>query len=424
MRRLLWAWLLMPGLVLAQSTRIIGPTGTGTTGTAKVTNAKGLQVDPQIANVSAACTVNATGGFCSTAMAGKAAIGVQVTAISAPSGITVIPEASLDGGTTWKAITGGFIAIGTNIVSDALASFSVGDTYSIAKVSGATHYRLNCTARTSGTVTLQATAAENEIPVRAFLAQDTVQSGCLLNAADATCTVPLAGKSSAGFVVTATSTPSGIILVSETSRDGTNWDGHPMSDASTGDCISVVPNASLAVGFGKTLVLAGGDRYARIRVRTYTSGSITVTATATDTTSPTCINGVDRGSYAINNSTATTSTLVIGPQSCTANAAPWSCCTAANTGATCVVYVTSAVYSASVASTTTSNQQLIIQYGTGSTCGTGTTFLTGAFGLALGGFAAVGGQVAAHKVPAGSNVCWIHAAAGNKTVSVTYTIGS
>jgi hypothetical protein len=252
---------------------------------------------------------------------------------------------------------------------------------------------------------------------------DTVQSACVLNALNATCTVALAGKSSAGFVITAVSSPVGITLVQESSRDNTSFDGHPFADVSVGSCISVVPNTSLAVGYGKTLVLGAGDRWVRIRVATFTSGSVTVAVNATDTVPPpTCPAGVDAATYASGVSTATTLTLIGGPQNCTGASLPYSCCTAANTGAGCIVQLTSIVASASAASTTTTDQQLNVKYGTGATCGTGTTYLVGAFAPALGGFAWVGGRQAPITVPAGNNVCWIHAATGSKILTVTYNV--
>jgi hypothetical protein len=117
----------------------------------------------------------------------------------------------------------------------------------------------------------------------AIVATDTVQSGCVLNAANATCQISLKGKSTAGFVVTAISSPSGITLVNETSRDGTSWDGHNFVDMDNGSTLVTVPNASLAVGFTKTMVLGGGVRFARIRASAWTSGSVTVAVVASDT---------------------------------------------------------------------------------------------------------------------------------------------
>jgi hypothetical protein len=104
------------------------------------------------------------------------------------------------------------------------------------------------------------------------------------------------GKTTAGFLVTAISSPTGITLVNESSRDGTNWDAHPFLDMDSGGTITSVPNASLAVGFGKTLVLGGGVRFVRIRASAWTSGSATVVVTGTDASAD--VNWVDKGAVA------------------------------------------------------------------------------------------------------------------------------
>lgn len=71
--------------------------------------------------------------------------------------------------------------------------------------------------------------------------------------------------------------------------------------------------------------------------------------------------------------------------------------------------------SASAAATTTTDQQCTLKYGTGSNCATGTTYLDGCFNPATGG--CNGGELA---VPAGQAVCWVHAVAGSKIVTLTY----
>jgi hypothetical protein len=115
-----------------------------------------------------------------------------------------------------------------------------------------------------------------------FQASDTLQSGCVLNALNTTCQASLVGKTTAGFVVTAISSPTGITLINESSRDGTNWDQHNFVDMDSGETTANVPNASIAVGAGKTMILGGGDRFVRIRASTWTSGSATVAVNATD----------------------------------------------------------------------------------------------------------------------------------------------
>jgi hypothetical protein len=234
---------------------------------------------------------------------------------------------------------------------------------------------------------------------------DTTQTGCSLGALNATCTVALTGKSSAGFVVTAVSSPTGITLAQESSRDGTNWDGHPFSDVSTGgDCITTIPNGSLAVGFGKTLVLGGGDRYARIRVSAYTSGSVTVAVAATDSMGPNICKSVDQGFATTGLVTTTTLAQLV--------AAP-------SAGS---IRLLSVVASASVAATTTTDQQLRLKSGTGSNCGTGTADVLGAFNAANGGFVASWPFGTGPKLPATSALCWMHAATGSKIVTVTYEV--
>jgi hypothetical protein len=254
---------------------------------------------------------------------------------------------------------------------------------------------------------------------------DTVQSACTLGALNATCQVTLAGKTTAGFIITAISSPTGMILVNESSRDGTNWDSHPFSDASVGDRISAVPNASLAVGYGKTLALGGGDRYVRVRVADWTSGSVTVTVTATDTIVPMPW-PVDMLVTSQAVSTATTLTqLVTNPiTTCTDVATPYSCCTGNGTGPTCQIYVTSVIASSSAASSTAADSHFTFKYGTGAACGTGTTTLMPlAMNIANGGFVWSLPPGFAIKVPAANGLCWIHSVAGSKVINVAYFIG-
>jgi hypothetical protein len=285
MRKLIALLILAPALTLAQSTYLKGPDGSGNVDTPRVTAEQGLQVDVtrvQGANTTSSCTVNATGGFCSTSMLGKSTFGVQVTAISSPSGITIQPEVSLDGGTTWKAVK--FENATGDDRSLTITSFTAADTYSVIGVSGATHYRLNCTARTSGSVTFQATA----------------------------------------------------------------------SDA------------------------MGATYYKPLSTTFATSGL----------------------------ATATTLTQLI--------AAPASGIS---------IHVKSIHMSASVAATTTADQQLTLKYGTGTNCGTGTTYLWGSFNPANGGFTVSFPLGADLQLPAANALCWIHAATGSKIVNVLYYLG-
>lgn len=86
-------------------------------------------------------------------------------------------------------------------------------------------------------------------------------------------------------------------------------------------------------------------------------------------------------------------------------------------GASLSLYVTGFLMSASVASTTTTDQQLTLKYGTGSNCVTGTTYITGCFNAANDECSRE--LVTPIKIPANNALCWIHAAAGSKIISVT-----
>jgi hypothetical protein len=254
---------------------------------------------------------------------------------------------------------------------------------------------------------------------------DTVTSAASLNQLNATAVVPMAGKTTAGFIVTGTSSPTGMILVNESSRDGTNWDPHPFLDVSTGERISAVPNASLVTGYGRTLLTGGGDRYVRVRVADWTSGSVTVSVTATDTIVPVAW-PVDMlvTSQAVSTATSLTQLVTNPITTCTDVATPYSCCTGNGAGATCAIYVTSIIASSSAASSTAADSHFTLKYGTASNCGTGTTTLMPlAMNVANGGFVWSLPPGFAIKVPAANGLCWIHSVAGSKIINVGYFIG-
>lgn len=378
MRRLSLALLLLPSLALGQTTRV-------------------LPSD----SVQSACVLNAANAACVLPLAGKTSAGFITTAVSSPTGITLVSETSRDG-TNWD--DHGFADMDNGEVLSTIpnSSLAAGFGRTLILAGGDRYVRIRASTWTSGSATVAVTATDTTPLIRA--SADRTTTGCTMGADEATCVLTLSGKYSVGFVITAASTPTGITLKAETSRDGVNWDGHPFQDSSTGERITTIPNASLAVGFGKTIVLAGGDRYARLRADTWTSGSVTVTLAAANTTIgqpwP-----ADTAQYSTGLSTATALTQMI--------AAP---------AAGLSIYITSIVASASVAATTTTDQHLAIKYGTGTNCGTGTTYLWGAFNSANGGFVWHAYPGTAIKVPAANALCFIHAAAGSKIINITYYI--
>jgi hypothetical protein len=398
MRRLLLLALLWPLGVLAQTTAIT------TTDT-----------------VQSGCVLGAANATCQVSMKGKTSAGFIVTAVSSPSGISLVSESSRDG-TSWDVHP--MLDTDSGEVVDVVgnASLAVGFTRTLVLGGGVRFMRVRASAWTSGSATVAVTATDTVAQVRPEIDRSTA---CALGAANAACTVSLSGKNSAGFIVTAISSPNGIVLVQESSRDGTNWDAHPFMDMSTGAQISTVPNASLAVGYGKTLMLGGGDRYVRIRAAAWTSGSVTVSVVATNVAMfpPGAVDG-GFSAQAVSTATALTQLVANPIVACAAAGNPYSCCTGSGAGATCQINVTSIIASASVASSTAADAHFTFKYGTGSACGTGTTTLTPlAMNAANGGFVWTLPPSSPLKVPAANALCWIHSVAGSKVINVTYFIG-
>lgn len=86
-------------------------------------------------------------------------------------------------------------------------------------------------------------------------------------------------------------------------------------------------------------------------------------------------------------------------------------------GAGLSIYITDIAASATVIATTTADQFLELKYGTGGTCGTGTNVVWSAYNLAFQGV--VSDLTTPIKIPANNELCWMDAAAGNKSFVVT-----
>lgn len=83
-----------------------------------------------------------------------------ITATSAPTGITLTPYASYDGGTNWT-VTQFFNSVNADAIST-LSSFAVGDAYSISSGDGATHIKVRATSWTSGSVTVRMSSSNSQ----------------------------------------------------------------------------------------------------------------------------------------------------------------------------------------------------------------------------------------------------------------------
>lgn len=115
-------------------------------------------------------------------------------------------------------------------------------------------------------------------------------------------------------------------------------------------------------------------------------------------------NNVNAFTCSVVNSTATSLTAFGGS------------CVAGSPAGT-ALYITDITASSSAIATTTTDQYLSIKSGTGGSCGTGTATVWSAFNLALA--PVVQDFTTPIKVAAGQELCWMDAAAGNKTFIVS-----
>ncbi len=87
-----------------------------------------------------------------------------------------------------------------------------------------------------------------------------------------------------------------------------------------------------------------------------------------------------------------------------------------NISATRPMYITDIEFGSSAAGSTAADSFPTLKYGTGSTCGTGTTVFWQAMITANG--QVTSNLVTPIKIPKGNDVCWIMSTAGSKTVQI------
>lgn len=123
------------------------------------------------------------------------------------------------------------------------------------------------------------------------LPSDSYKTACVLDAANESCVLDLAGKLGAGMVITAVSSPSGITLTPQVSL------AHDCADATyiatrfenptlSSGTLTLV-NADLAANVSRGIVIPQGTRCVRVKDTAWTSGSVTLTVTGTDALSST-----------------------------------------------------------------------------------------------------------------------------------------
>jgi hypothetical protein len=106
-----------------------------------------------------ATALGALNASISQALLGTTGVAAVITATSTPSGITLTPQVSYDGGTNWVAAK--FFDPATETALATLTSFTVGSSYVITASNGATNARVIATAWVSGSVTIRLSATNS-----------------------------------------------------------------------------------------------------------------------------------------------------------------------------------------------------------------------------------------------------------------------
>lgn len=134
----------------------------------------------------------------------------------------------------------------------------------------------------SGTWTVQ---PGNTANTTAWLTRqtETLGTATALGALNANIAGALNGVSGIAAVITAISTPVGMTLTPQVSYDGgTNYVNTNFFDPTTDNVEATIPNASLAVGFSRVIIVGNGATHARVVATAWTSGSATVRLSASN----------------------------------------------------------------------------------------------------------------------------------------------
>lgn len=125
---------------------------------------------PSVGIRTAATVLSAAGNTVAIDMNGNNSVGMIVTAVSSPSGVTIVGDVSYDGGTNWSNGTAYF----TTTAGSRASSISVtaaGLAYTLQVGGGVTNVRVRVSALTSGTITVQLSTSNSFESANLFTTQ-------------------------------------------------------------------------------------------------------------------------------------------------------------------------------------------------------------------------------------------------------------
>lgn len=234
-------------------------------------------------------TINGSGQTVQIALSGFRGVGVTITGTW--SG-TLVPELSMDGGSSW---------IAAQLYDSVARTFSTSTTANIASsivlTGGASHVRIRSSSWTSGTATIALRSTEASTPVvdgslntqTSKITQAVATPlTTLFNAASAngfSSTMDVSGYTSISFVVTGTFDAS---VSFQGSVDGVNWVTLTVVAWDSGGFWNTTYDAP-----GSYVTWVGSLSQVRARIEDYSSGSVTVKAVASLAMSTIAFKGIE-----------------------------------------------------------------------------------------------------------------------------------
>lgn len=293
----------------------MNPLSLDTSGNLRVT---GTFTSSGTADTTASGNLNALNAAVQIALAGQSNSGMQLAAGTLVG--TIVPEISIDGGTTWVSTFFDDPVTGNKVSSIVFGSSNTATTRTIVGTGGASHARIRVSAYTSGTATCNLRASTTEDPsltsegaagsalaptivqiggsvttsapsysnatmnalsldtsgnlrVSSSAAADTTATGSL-NVLNAAVQVALTGQQGAAMQLLA-GTLIGTIVPELSVDGGTTWISTYFDDPTNSAVVSSFVFGSNNTAKTQTIIVTGGASHVRVRVSLFTSGTAT-----------------------------------------------------------------------------------------------------------------------------------------------------